>query len=410
MRLRTVCSLMILPEFQADASPHASWHALTIESAQERLGGGPHGLTEKEARRRLGRYGPNRLAPPKRRIDGRIIDTEHYPALSLAIRAGVLCNDARLYEEDEGTWRVEGDPTEGALLVLGHKAGFSGAAGDAAWPRIDAIPFESERRFMATFQHDSEGEPWIFVKGAPEYILNITSHQLRHDGEHPLDADHWRRMATDTAAQGLRVLALAYKREAPLGGRLSLRTVEGGYTMLALVGIIDPPREEAILAVRECHRAGIRVKMITGDHAETARAIGAQLAIGVGKAAITGAELAVMDDATLRRVAMGVDVFARASPEHKLRLVQALQADGQVVAMTGDGVNDAPALKRADVGVAMGLNGTEAAKEAADIVLADDNFATIARAVPAAGRSRKANARIFSEEAACLPTHGPASW
>src|SRR5690606_4291328 len=164
-------------------------------------------------------------------------------------------------------------------------------------------------------------------------------------------------------------------------GQLAFADVETGYTLLALVGIIDPPREEAIVAVDECHRAGIRVKMITGDHAETARAIGAQLAIGVGKPAVTGAEVALMDEAALRQVAMDVDVFARASPEHKLRLVQALQDGGQVVAMTGDGVNDAPALKRADVGVAMGLKGTEAAKEAADMVLADDNFATIASAV-----------------------------
>ncbi|OGB15682.1 MAG: carbonate dehydratase [Burkholderiales bacterium RIFCSPHIGHO2_12_FULL_65_48] len=343
-------------------------------------------------------------------IDGRIIDMAHYPALAMAVRAGVLCNDARLNEE-EGLWHVVGDPTEGALLVLGGKTGFTQALGEQAWPRLDSIPFESEHRFMATWHRDSDsdsdsdsdGDAWIFAKGAPERILDMCSAQLAHHGEHPLDVDYWRRMATDTAAQGLRLLALACKRAAPASGSLAFSDMETGFTLLALVGIIDPPREEAMRAVGECHHAGIRVKMITGDHVETARAIGAQLAIGVGKPAITGAEVAMMDDAALRRVAMEVDVFARASPEHKLRLVKALQDDGQVVAMTGDGVNDAPALKRADVGVAMGMKGTEAAKEASDMVLADDNFATIASAVRE-GRAVYDNIKKFV--LFMLPTNG----
>jgi magnesium-transporting ATPase (P-type) len=335
-------------------------------------------------------------------IDGRIIDIAHYPALAMAVRAGVLCNDARLHEDD-GLWQVMGDPTEGALLVLGGKMGFTQALGEQVWPRLDSIPFESEHRFMATWHRDSDGDAWIFAKGAPERILDMCGTQLGHDGEHPLDVDTWRRMATDTAAQGLRLLALACKRAAPAGGSLALADMESGFTLLALVGIIDPPREEAMRAVGECHHAGIRVKMITGDHAETARAIGAQLGIGVGKPAFTGAEVAMMDDAALRRVAMEVDVFARASPEHKLRLVKALQEDGQVVAMTGDGVNDAPALKRADVGVAMGMKGTEAAKEASDMVLADDNFATIASAVRE-GRAVYDNIQKFV--LFMLPTNG----
>ncbi|MBE0615527.1 MAG: cation-transporting P-type ATPase [Burkholderiales bacterium] len=335
-------------------------------------------------------------------IDGRIIDTGHYPALAMAIRAGVLCNDARL-REDDGLWRIEGDPTEGALLVLGAKTGFTRHLGDEAWPRLDVIPFESQHRFMVTYHRDGDNEPWIFVKGAPERIFDMCIAQLGHDGERPLDVDYWRRMVTDTAAQGLRVLALACKQALPRGERLSFGDMESGYVLLALVGIIDPPREEAVRAVSECHHAGIRVKMITGDHAETARAIGAQLAIGVGKPVITGAELAMMDDAALRRVAMEVDVFARTAPEHKLRLVQALQSDGQVVAMTGDGVNDAPALKRADVGVAMGMHGTEAAKEACDMVLADDNFATIAAAVRE-GRAVYDNLKKFI--LFMLPTNG----
>jgi magnesium-transporting ATPase (P-type) len=335
-------------------------------------------------------------------IDGRLIDVDRYPALSRAILGGVLCNDGRLREED-GVWRVEGDPTEGALLVLGDKAGLSRHGANDRLPRLDSIPFESEHRFMATHHRDRDGASWIYVKGAPERILDLCSRQLDHDGEHPLDADYWRRMATDTAAQGLRLLAIACRQGSPAGDRLGFGDVQSGYTLLALVGIIDPPRTEAIEAVAQCHHAGIRVKMITGDHAETARAIGAQLAIGVGKPAITGAEVSIMDDAELRRVAMEVDVFARASPEHKLRLVRALQDDGQVVAMTGDGVNDSPALKRADVGVAMGMKGTEAAKEAADMVLADDNFATIAIAVRE-GRAVYDNLKKFI--LFMLPTNG----
>lgn len=336
-------------------------------------------------------------------VDGRHVEVGHYPALELAIRSGVLCNDARMRVEDD-VWHVEGDPTEGALLVLGNKTALQHDSCAAARPRLDSIPFESQHRFMATHHRDPQGQDWLLVKGAPERILDMCDRQFGHSShEQPLDPDYWRRMATDTAAQGLRLLALACKRAAPAGASLHMDDMQGGFTLLALVGIIDPPREEAIAAVAECHRAGIRVKMITGDHAETARAIGAQLAIGVGKPAMTGAELALIDDAALRRVVMEVDVFARASPEHKLRLVRALQDDGQVVAMTGDGVNDAPALKRADVGVAMGNKGTEAAKEAADMVLADDNFASIAHAVRE-GRAVYDNLKKFI--LFMLPTNG----
>ncbi|WP_154715994.1 cation-transporting P-type ATPase [Sterolibacterium denitrificans] len=335
-------------------------------------------------------------------IDGRHIVPAHYPALAMAVRVGVLCNDARLYE-DEGAWQIVGDPTEAALLVLGAKAGFDQHAAALAWSRQDTLPFASQHRYMATWHRDADESSWLFVKGAPERILEMCASQLEHDGEKPLDVDYWRRMATDTAAQGLRLLALACRRAEPAAGHLLPEDASHGYTFLALVGIIDPPREEAIAAVRDCHRAGIRVKMITGDHAETARAIGAQLGIGMERPVVTGAEIALMDEAALRRTAMEVDVFARANPEHKLRLVQALQESGQVVAMTGDGVNDAPALKRADIGVAMGLKGTEAAKEAADMVLADDNFATIAAAVRE-GRAVYDNLKKFI--LFMLPTNG----
>lgn len=335
-------------------------------------------------------------------LDGQVIEPEQYPALALAIRSGVLCNDARLFE-DSGQWHIDGDPTEGALLVLGGKTGLTLQMATETWPRLDSIPFESQHRFMATYHRDSDDQPWIFVKGAPERVMEMCDRQMGSSDEQSLDADYWRRMATDIAARGLRLLALACKRAEPLHGQLGMEDMHGGYCLLALIGIIDPPREEAIAAVADCHQAGIRVKMITGDHAETARAIGAMLDIGRNKPALTGAEVALMDDASLRRVVQEVDVFARASPEHKLRLVQALQACGQVVAMTGDGVNDAPALKRADVGVAMGLKGTEAAKEASDMVLADDNFATIASAVRE-GRAVYDNLKKFI--LFMLPTNG----
>lgn len=317
-------------------------------------------------------------------------------------RAALLCNEARLHQEGEA-WQLEGDPTEGALLSLGLKLGLDPQALAAERPRSDAIPFESEHRFMATLHHDHAGQAMVYLKGAPERILDMCEAERVGDSVRPLDPDYWRRLATDTAARGLRLLAIA-RRAMPAEQRtLDFADVEHGFTLLALVGIIDPPREEAVAAVAECQAAGVAVKMITGDHVDTARAIGAMLGIGIDRPALTGAEIELLDDQRLREVLPGVDVFARASPEHKLRLVQALQASGEVVAMTGDGVNDAPALKRADVGVAMGNKGTEAAKEAAEVVLADDNFATIANAVRE-GRAVYDNLKKFI--LFMLPTNG----
>lgn len=333
---------------------------------------------------------------------GEPVAADQHPVLELAIRAGVLCNDGRLLEKD-GSWHIEGDPTEGALLALGGKLGLDQDTAVSRWPRIDSIPFESEHRFMATWHRNAEGKSWVFVKGAPERILEMCSMQVGRNGNEPLDVNYWRQMGINIAAHGLRLLALACKASAPSADRLSLTDMEEGYSMLALVGIIDPPREEAIQAVASCQRAGIQVKMITGDHVETARAIGVQLNIGIGKPAVTGTELAMMDEAGLRSVVMDADIFARASPEQKLRLVQALQDIGEVVAMTGDGVNDAPALKQADVGVAMGMKGTEVAREASDMVLADDNFATIASAV-CEGRAVYDNLKKFVMF--MLPTNG----
>lgn len=310
-------------------------------------------------------------------LAGAVVAPHDCPELARIARAAALCNDAQL-RQHENDWQMQGDPTEGALLTFAIKTGLVLAAEHVAWPRTDVIPFESEHRLMATLHHDDAGNGLIYVKGAPERILDMCD---RQESDRALDADYWRRGASDFAARGLRVLALAMKKTDAAQCEVRFSDLESGFCLLALVGIIDPPREEATAAVAECAAAGIRVKMITGDHADTARAIGAQMGIGRDRPVLTGAEIELMDDVQLRLVAPDIDVFARASPEHKLRLVQALQSVGQVVAMTGDGVNDAPALKRADVGVAMGLKGTEAAKEAADMVLADDNFATISNAV-----------------------------
>ena len=277
--------------------------------------------------------------------------------------AAVLCNDASLHHKD-GVWTVEGDPMEGALLAFAGKVG-----SDHAAPRLDAIPFDSRHRFMAVLTDGPEG-PVTYVKGAPERVLRMCG---------DIDVHHWHDRAEALARRGLRVLALAQRTEA--GGRIDAATIDHGLTFLGLVGLIDPPRPEAIAAVAECRAADIHVKMITGDHAGTAAAIGAQIGLANVHRVLTGADIDKLDDAQLALEVTDVDIFARTSPEHKLRLVTALQTGGLSVAMTGDGVNDAPALKRADAGIAMGLKGSEAAKEAADLVLADDNFASIAAAV-----------------------------
>ncbi|MFN6961400.1 MAG: HAD-IC family P-type ATPase, partial [Rhodocyclaceae bacterium] len=304
-----------------------------------------------------------------------------FDSLGDITRVALLCNDATLRESD-GVWRLEGDPTEGALLTLALKAGLDAHYEAEVWPRIDVIPFESAHRFMATLHHDHAGHALAFVKGAPERVIGMCAMQDVAGQSQPIDPAFWQERVAALAAEGYRVLALAMKPVTSGQRELTFADVEGGLTLLALAGIMDPPREEAIRAVATCHAAGIRVKMITGDHAVTATAIARQMGLARSEAqTLTGAEIEAMDDTTLRQAVRDVDVFARASPEHKLRLVEALQANGEVVAMTGDGVNDAPALKRADVGVAMGKKGTEAAKEAAEMVLADDNFASIAAAV-----------------------------
>ncbi|UCH41114.1 MAG: cation-transporting P-type ATPase [Gammaproteobacteria bacterium] len=313
-------------------------------------------------------------------LDGTEIEVIDYPILSELTRAALLCNDAAL-QEKEGEWVLHGDPTEGALLTLGLKAGLDQFFEQEAWPRTDVIPFESEHRFMATLHHDRAGHSFAYIKGAPERLFEMCTRQRFGGEDVPLDIDYWLHKMHTMASRGQRVLAIASKPAEELRSELTFADLETGSTLLGIVGIIDPPREDAIRAVDRCQSAGIRVKMITGDHAVTAVAIGTQMVIGDGETVLAGHEIEAMDDEQLRAAVDGVDIFARSSPEHKLRLVRALQANGHVVAMTGDGVNDAPALKRADVGVAMGQQGTEVAKEAAEMVLADDNFASIANAV-----------------------------
>jgi magnesium-transporting ATPase (P-type) len=304
------------------------------------------------------------------------------PVLALMGRVSMLCNDAELFQAD-GAWKVEGDPTEGALYPFATKLGMERQAELAAFPRIDAIPFESEHKFMATLHKSAGGEEILLVKGAPEVILEHCDRQQMLGGSPaPLDRERFMQASDRLAAQGERVLGLAWlEKPSVKAGGLGPADLPKNLVLLGLVGLLDPPRKEAIDAVKECHGGGIRVTMITGDHKITAAAIARMLGIGDGKTAMVGAEIEEMDEAMLRACVRDVDVFARASPEHKLRLVKAIQANRQIVAMTGDGVNDAPSLKRADIGVAMGVKGTEVTKEAAGMILADDNFASITAAV-----------------------------
>lgn len=333
--------------------------------------------------------------------DGQNIITSNDTLLTEIARASLLCNDGSLRQKD-GHWHVQGDPTDGALITMAMKSGQNQELCNKEYPRVDIIPFESEHKFMATLHHDHAGEGFIYLKGAPEQVLEMCSRQRHGEKDHPINFHFWKEKIEVIARKGQRTLAIATlavgkKRE------MTFSDVKNGLTLLGLFGLIDPPREEAILAVKNCREAGIQVKMITGDHALTAAAIGQQIGLETSGGPLTGNQLEIMDDDQMQFQVQKSDIFARVSPEHKLRLVTALQANGQVAAMTGDGINDAPALKRADVGVAMGLKGTEAAKEAAEMVLADDNFASIAHAVE---EGRTVYDNIKKTLAFILPTNG----
>jgi magnesium-transporting ATPase (P-type) len=315
-------------------------------------------------------------------LEGAVVnlaDLASHDHLHAVIEVVAVANDTHV-AEDEGQWKVTGEPTEGALRTLAHKAGFNAGAHE----RHASIPFESANKFMATLNTRPDGARRILLKGAPDRLLDRCQQELGVSGEREaLDRDFWEAQIEQLSGQGLRVLAAAAREVHAGKDDLALEDLDEDMVFLGLIGIIDPPRPEAIAAIQSCHAAGIRVKMITGDHAGTAHAIGLEMGLarsGTLKV-INGAEIEAASDEELQQIAHDCDIFARTSPEHKLRLVQALQARGEVVAMTGDGVNDAPALKRADVGVAMGIKGTEATKEAAEIVLADDNFSSIERAI-----------------------------
>jgi Ca2+-transporting ATPase len=294
------------------------------------------------------------------------------------LRAGALASDAHLVrDEEERRWHVQGDPTEGALVAVAGKAGLDKAQLDREFPRIGEIPFSSETKRMTTL-HQTPGSPVAFTKGAPEVLVGSCVRIRTAQGEQDLDEQRKKEVAAAAhrmAEHALRVIAVAHKPAQ------SLDEAAGGLTLLGLVGMIDPPREEAKAAVATCQSAGIKVVMITGDHPVTAEAIARELGIAQGGRVIPGGELDRMSDDALRGEVERIEVYARVSPAHKLRIVTALQERGHIVAMTGDGVNDAPALRKANIGIAMGITGTDVTKEAADMTLTDDNFASIVAAV-----------------------------
>lgn len=318
--------------------------------------------------------------------------------LQRQLQANLYCNESEIEQMENGQWDLRGQPTEGALLTLALKAGMRKNTGG----RLAMIPFDSEHKYRAVLQ-DLDGKRVVLANGAPDRLLDLCNQQLGRDGLKTLDRRFWEEKIEQAARKGQRVLGSAYRPVAQDKENLDHSDLEQDLVFTGLVGIIDPPRPEAIEAIRDCHKAGIKVKMITGDHALTASVIGREMGIGDGVKSITGRELEKMDDEELAKATAEHDIFARTSPEHKLRLVRAIQASGGICAMTGDGVNDAPALKQADIGVAMGIKGTEVTKDAAAMVLADDNFATIANAVEE-GRTIYDNLRktlLF-----LLPTNG----
>ncbi|GAB58113.1 cation-translocating P-type ATPase [Rheinheimera nanhaiensis] len=319
-------------------------------------------------------------------IDG-VDNAADRQTLDWLCRCALLCNDARLTQGATAEARqIQGDPMEAALLVLAQKHGLAQREQMQAYPRHDEIPFDAAHKYMATLHSDHQGHAYVFIKGAPEAVLAKCQGYYSANGAVALDSHYWQQQVNQIAAAGQRVLALAVKCLSHQQTLLNERDLQQGVLLLGLVGLIDPPRPEAISAIADCQQAGVRVKMITGDHAATAAAIASQLGLADAATVLSGYELDKLTDTELRQAVQHTAVFARTTPEHKLRLVSALQQQGEVVAMTGDGVNDAPALKRADVGIAMGQGGTEAARDASEMVLLDDNFATIASAV-AAGRN-----------------------
>jgi magnesium-transporting ATPase (P-type) len=309
------------------------------------------------------------------------IDVQNNDFVRMMAKCSVLCSDATLNNKS-GQWSIDGSPTEGALVAYAHKVGWDAKEIRSKYTRSDFIPFDSKHKFMATLNHDHEHGSMIIIKGAAEIIVKMCSKQYLSEGEsEPIIREYWEKNAEKIAAKGQRVLALAYKSASKDQNTLSFDDLEGELILVGLAGLIDPPRPEAMDAVVECHNAGVGVKMITGDHTTTAAAIGKTIGLKECDNVLSGADIEKLSDEELQEAVLKTDIFARTTPEHKLRLVKALQSNNKVVAMTGDGVNDSPALKRSNVGIAMGKNGTEAAKESSEFVLTDDNFASIVSAL-----------------------------
>ncbi len=286
------------------------------------------------------------------------------------------CNNAEISQSEDGRWEITGAPTEAALLSLTIKAGFENFKPEL----LDSIPFESEHKFTATLNR-VEDEKMVFMAGAPERLLEKCSWQYTSAGITEIDRNYWAAKTEATASKGQRILGAAFRPATPEENGINLPFEKPEFIFLGITGIIDPPRAEVLEAIRECRSAGVKVKMITGDHAFTARAIGREIGLEESDHTLTGQEIEQMNDEELRKKVLDHNIYARTTPEHKLRLVKALQANGLLCAMTGDGVNDAPALKKANIGIAMGIKGTEVTKDASEMVLADDNFATIVSAI-----------------------------
>lgn len=332
--------------------------------------------------------------------DGKKVDFRKDHVLYDLLNCFYICNDASLSKDENNICAVNGDPTEGALLTVYLKADVE----HKYTPRLSTIPFDSAYKYMAVLI-DGKTFNLIMIKGAPDKLFDIVSKQQTKNGEKPFDRQYWENRVSELAGKGQRVMAAAYKAvpNSVVEIHHQSEVNNDNIVFIGLAGIIDPPREEAIDAIAQCHEAGIKVKMITGDHVKTAVTIAKELGIGDGVKGVTGNELEKMTDEEFENAAWEYDVFARTTPEHKLRLVKALKARDAICAMTGDGVNDAPALKSADVGIAMGIKGTEVTKESAEIVLADDNFATIVAAVE---EGRRVYDNLKKTILFILPTNG----
>jgi magnesium-transporting ATPase (P-type) len=326
------------------------------------------------------------------------VDFAQEPVLKELIKAFNICNEASLVQDEDGFWKINGDPTEGSLVTLFHKATINHSPVN----RISTIPFDSEYKYMATLVEKGDHNV-IYIKGAPDKLMEMAQFEKTASGTEPFLKEHWERKISAVAIRGQRTIGAAYKKVDKSVTTIDHNDIHDGIVFLGLAGIIDPPREEVIEAIQKCKEAGITVKMITGDHVDTARTIAKELGIGDGSKGLQGKDLEQMTDEEMQKAVMEYDVFARTSPEHKLRLVKALQANGIICAMTGDGVNDAPALKKADIGIAMGIKGTEVTKEAAEIVLADDNFSTIVAAVE---EGRRVYDNLKKTILFILPTNG----